>query len=171
MTCRRGLVQVYTGDGQGVTLSAAGQALRSVGQGFRVCVIQFVQGCTESRGLKTALGNQPNITIRQFGRRSALPPEAVEVGDQERAQKALSAAGAAAASGEYDLVILDQAILALHWKLIELSDLLSVLRLKHKSVELILTGCCAPAELIAVADLVTEMVQTKGSPQWGAAVC
>ncbi|HEM61598.1 MAG TPA: cob(I)yrinic acid a,c-diamide adenosyltransferase [Chloroflexi bacterium] len=171
MTPREGLVQVYTGDGQGVTLSAAGQALRSVGQGFRVCVIQFIQGCTESRGLNTALADQPNITVRRFGRSTGLAPEAVEAGDLKGAQAALAAAGAAVATDEYDLVILDQAILALHWKLIELPDLLSLLRRKHKSVELILTGCCAPPELIAVADLVTEMVQSKGSPQWGAAVC
>lgn len=171
MTRRRGLVQVYTGDGQGVTLSAAGQALRSVGHGFRVCVIQFIEGCSESRALKIALANQPSITIQQFGGSIGLAPESVEAGDVKRAQEALDAAGAAAAAGEYDLVILDQAILALHWKLIGLPDLLSVLRRKHSSVELILTGCCARPELIAVADLVTEMVQTKGSPQWGAAVC
>jgi ATP:corrinoid adenosyltransferase len=67
MGLQRGLVQVYTGDGQGVTLSAAGQALRSVGQGFRVCVIQFIEGCSESRALRIALANQPNITIHQFG--------------------------------------------------------------------------------------------------------
>jgi cob(I)alamin adenosyltransferase len=171
MHLQRGLVQVYTGDGQGVTLSAAGQALRSVGQGLRVCVIQFIEGCSESRALKIALANQPNITIRQFGGSIRLAPESVQAGDVKRAQEALDAAGAAAAAGEYDLVILDQAILALHWKLIGLPDLLSVLERKHSSVELILTGCCAPPGLIAVADLVTEMVQTRGSPQWDGAVC
>jgi cob(I)alamin adenosyltransferase len=161
---RVGLVQVYTGDGQGVTLSAAGQALRSVGQGFRVCVIQFLKGCSESRGLKTALANQPGITIQQFGRSTAFVPEALEAGDLKRAQEALDAASEPATSGDYDLVILDQVILALHWKLIGLPDLLSVLRRKHRSVELILTGCCAPPELIAAADLVTDMHQVKGSP-------
>ncbi len=171
MTHRDGLVQVYTGDGQGVTLSAAGQALRSVGQGFRVCVIQFVKGCTESRGLKTALANQPSITIKQFGRHTALPPEALEPGDMKLAEEALDAAGEAATSGDYDLVILDQVILALEWRLIGLHDVLSLLRHKHRNVELILTGCCAPPELIAAADLVTEMRQSKGSPRWGAAVC
>lgn len=98
MTFRKGLVQVYTGNGEGVTLSAAGQALRAVGQGFRVCVIQFVKGCGESRGLKGALANQPNICIRQFGRSTASVPEAVTAGDLKQAQEALDAAGAAAAS-------------------------------------------------------------------------
>jgi cob(I)alamin adenosyltransferase len=171
MTHRDGLVQVYTGDGEGVTLSAAGQALRSVGQGFRVCVIQFVEGCSESRGLSTALANQPSITIKQFGRKTALPPEALEPGDMKLAQDALDAAGEAATSGDYDLVILDQAILASEWGLIGLHDLLWLVRHKHRSTELILTGCCAPPELIAAADLVTEMRQSKGSPRWGAAVC
>ena len=171
MTMRHGLVQVYTGDGQGVTLSAAGQALRSIGQGFRVCVIQFIKGCGESRDLKAALANQPSVTIQQFGRSTALAPESLEAEDLARAQEALDAASAAAASGEYDLVILDQVILALHWKLIGLKDLLSVLLHRHRSVELILTGRCAPPELIAAADLVTEMQQIKGSPRQGAAVC
>jgi cob(I)alamin adenosyltransferase len=171
MSFEPGLIQVYTGDGQGVTLSAAGQALRSVGHGFKVCVIQFIKGCSESRALKTALANQPNITIQQFGRSTGLAPESVEAGDVTRAQEALAAARAAATAGECDLVILDQAILALHWKLIGLPELLSVLRRKHRSVELILTGCCAPPELIAVADLVTEMVQSKGSPPRAAGVC
>ena len=171
MTIRHGLVQVYTGDGQGVAFSAAGQALRSIGQGFRVCVIQFVKGCGESRGLKAALLNQPSITIQQFGRSTALAPESVEAKDLEQAQEALDAASAAAASGQYDLVILDQVILALHWELIGLKDMLSVLLHRRRNVELILTGCCAPPELIAAADLVTEMLQIKGSPRDGAAVC
>jgi cob(I)alamin adenosyltransferase len=171
MTIRHGLVQVYTGEGQGATLSAAGQALRSIGQGFRVCVIQFIKGCEESLGLKEALANQPNVTIQQFGRSTALAPESMEARDLESAQEALVAARAAAASGEYDLVILDQAILALYWDLIDLEDLLSVLLHRHRGVELILTGRCAPPELIAAADLVTEMQQIKGSPWQGAAVC
>lgn len=165
MTGRVGLVQVYTGEAQEATLSAAGQALRSVGQGFRVCVIQFVSGCAESRGLKTALANLPSITIQQFGRNTALTADTVEAGDLKRAQQALAAAGAAAAGGRYDLVILDQVILALHWKLIGLADVLSVLRHKRRDVELILTGRCAPPELIAAADLVTEMWQSKVSPR------
>jgi cob(I)alamin adenosyltransferase len=168
---QKGLVQVYTGDGEGVTLSAAGQALRSVGQGFKVCVIQFLKGCEESRDLKAALANQPTITIRQFGRSAASLPAALEAGDLERAQEALTAAGAAAASGDYDLVILDQVILALHWRLLGLHDLLSVVRRKRRNVELILTGCCAPPELTAAADLVTEMQQVKGSPREGTTVC
>jgi cob(I)alamin adenosyltransferase len=170
MTRREGLVQVYTGDGQGVTLAAAGQALRSAGQGFRVCVIQFVKGCNESRSLNTALADQPSITIRQFGRSTALAPEAVEPEDLKGAKDALAAAEAAAGS-EYDLVILDQAVLAVHWKLMELADLLSVVHHRRRNVELILTGCCAPPALIEAADLVTEMRQSKGSPQQGAAVC
>ncbi len=166
-----GLVQVYTGDGEGVTLSAAGQALRSVGQGFRVCVIQFLKGCSESRGLRTALDNQPSIHIKQFGRDTALPPEALEPGEMKLAEEALDAAGEAATTGDYDLVILDQVILALEWRMIGLDDLLSLLRHKHKNVELILTGCCAPPELIAAADLVTDMRQSKGSPRRGTEVC
>jgi cob(I)alamin adenosyltransferase len=171
MSIRDGLVQVYTGDGEGVTLSAAGQALRCIGQGFSVCVIQFVQGCRESRGLRAALEDQPGVSIQQFGRSSALAPESVDAQDLKRAREALHAASAAAASGEYDLVILDQAVLALYWKLIELKDLLSVLLHRHRNVELILTGCCAPPELIAEADLVTEMQQIKGTSREGAAVC
>jgi cob(I)alamin adenosyltransferase len=171
MTGREGLVHVYTGDGEGVTLSAAGQALRSVGHGFTVCVIQFFRGCNESRGLRTALANQPSITIKQFGRHGALPREGPEPEDVKLAEEALDAAAEAAASGDYDLVILDQVMLALDSGLIGLHDLLWLVRHRHRSAELILTGCCAPPELIAAADLVTEMRQSKGSPRWGSAVC
>jgi cob(I)alamin adenosyltransferase len=109
--------------------------------------------------------------VQQFGRSTALAPDCVDARDVERAKEALDAANAVAASGEYDLVILDQVILALHWNLIELRDLLALLVHRHRNVELILTGRCAPAELIAAADLVTEMQQVKGSPREGAAVC
>ncbi|HUS69932.1 MAG TPA: cob(I)yrinic acid a,c-diamide adenosyltransferase [Anaerolineae bacterium] len=171
MTYRKGLLQVYTGNGEGMAMAAAGQALRAAGQGFRVRVIEFLQGNSERSALRTALVGQGGITINELGQHTASITEAPELADSGLAQQALDAAEAATASGEYDLVILDQVNLALEWKLIELHDLLSILRHKHEKVEVILTGSCAHPEVIALADLVTEMRQVKGSARTGTVPC
>ena len=65
------------------------------------------------------------------------------------------------ASGEYDLIILDEINIALYFKLFEVSDIVSALKNKAENTEVVLTGRYAPQELIEMADLVTEMVEIK----------
>jgi cob(I)alamin adenosyltransferase len=135
MTCRKGLLQVHKGNGEGIAMAAAGQALRAAGHGFRVRVIEFLQGNSERSALRTALVSQGGITINEFGKHTASITEAAELVDSGLAQQALDAAEAAVASGQHDPVILDQMNLALEWKPIEFHDLPSILRHKHEEVE------------------------------------
>jgi len=153
---RQGLIQVYTGDGKGKTTCALGLAFRAVGQGFRVYMVQFLK--TDDTGeAQAARRLAPDFTIESFGHpgfpRLADPePETLEV-----ARQAFGRARQVILAGDYDLVILDEVNLALAYNLVPLSEMLEVLRRRPSHVEVVLTGRGAPQELVALADLVTEM--------------
>jgi len=157
---KRGLVQVYTGEGKGKTTAALGLAMRAAGHGLRVYIIQFMKGWPDYGELKT-VGGHPQITLRQFGRPEFVDPGKPEPVDREMAQEALREARRVLTSGSYDLVILDEVNVALKYGLIELKDVLALVEERPKEVELVLTGRYAPPEVIERADLVTEMREVK----------
>ena len=156
----KGLIQVYTGHGKGKTTAALGQAMRAAGQGLRVYIIQFMKGWPHYGELES-VRQHPNITIRQFGRPDYVSKESPEPVDIRMAEEALEHGREIVVSGDYDLVILDEINVALEWHLIRLEDVLSLLDQKPEKVELILTGRYAHPEVIARADLVTEMREIK----------
>ncbi|MFQ6001358.1 MAG: cob(I)yrinic acid a,c-diamide adenosyltransferase, partial [Anaerolineae bacterium] len=117
MGLKRGLVQVYTGEGKGKTTAALGLAMRAAGHGLRVYIIQFMKGWPNYGELKT-VGGHPRITLRQFGRPEFVDPEKPEPVDREMAQEALREARQVLTSGSYDLVILDEVNVALKYGLI-----------------------------------------------------
>lgn len=160
MGLKRGLVQVYTGDGKGKTTAALGLAMRAAGHGLRVYIIQFMKGWPNYGELKT-VGGHPQITLRQFGRSEFVDPKKPEPADVEMAQEALREARQVLTSGSYDLVILDEVNVALKYGLIELKEVLALIEEKPQDIELILTGRYAPPEVIERADLVTEMREVK----------
>ncbi len=160
MGSRKGLIQVFTGDGKGKTTAALGQAMRAAGHGFKVYIVQFMKGWPYYGELKT-VGQHPNITIKQFGRPNFVDRDNPDSVDIQMAREALDHSREVVMSGEYDLVILDEVNVALEWKLIELQDLLSLMEEKPEHVELILTGRYAHPEVIAKADQVTEMREIK----------
>lgn len=155
----RGLIQVYTGDGKGKTSSAFGLALRAIGRGLRVCVIQFIKGGFDYGELYSS-AYLPNLRLEAYGRgRFVSNPPSEE--DYAEAEKALKEAREAVMSGEYDVVILDEINTALNLKLIKLEEVMKLLAEKPENVEVVLTGRNAPKELIEAADLVTEMREVK----------
>jgi len=157
---RKGLVQVYTGDGKGKTTAALGLALRASGQGLRVYIIQFMKGWPfygELEGVK----HLPGVTLRQFGRPDFVNKDNPDPEDVRQAQEALDHAQQVLTEGQNDLVILDEVNVAVDFGLIKLADLMELLNRRPPHVELVLTGRYAPRELIARADLVTEMLQIK----------
>ena len=166
MDVDKGLIQVYTGSGKGKTTAAMGLAMRAAGQGLRVYIVQFMKGWPYYGELST-VGRHPNITLKQFGRPDFVDKEHPEPVDVRMAQDALEHGREIVMSGEYDLVILDEVNVALEWKLIELQDLLSLLEEKPEGVELVLTGRYAHPEVIARADVVTEMKEIKHPYQRG----
>ncbi len=162
MTVERGYVQVYTGNGKGKTTAAFGLAMRARGAGYRVLIIQFLKGMEYSEhGSLKKLG----IDYELYGTKEFVVGEPSEE-IKELCKKGLERAKKAFDEG-YDLVILDEANVAVHLKAMELEDLLDVVRSKPESVELVITGRYAPKELVEIADLVTEMREIKHYYQKG----
>ena len=151
----QGFVQVYTGDGKGKTTAALGLALRAAGAGLRVYFGQFIKNADYSE-IKALARFADCITVRQFGRGCFLLTEPAPE-DRAAARRALDAIGEALTSGDYDLVIADEANVAVALGLIEPNDLVSLIDLRPEQVELVLTGRGAPDAVLARADLVTEM--------------
>ena len=157
---KKGLVQVYTGDGKGKTSAAFGLALRAIGRGFKVYVIQFIKGGFDYGELHI-VDKLPNIKLAAFGRGKFITDVSPSGEDAKLAQEALKLATKVVSEGEYDIVILDEVNVALNMKLIKVGDVLKLIKTKPKHVELILTGRNAPTRLVEEADLVTEMKEIK----------
>ena len=157
----KGLVQVYTGNGKGKTTDSLGLALRAAGHGLKTFVIQFMKGNIQYGELESAKKLSPHLTIRQMGRETFVSKTNPDPMDIEWAQKGFALAKEVIASGDYDIVILDEINVAVDYGLIPLSDLLQLIDSKPATVELILTGRNAKPEIIEKADLVTEMVERK----------
>ena len=168
MAARKGLTIVYTGDGKGKTSAALGAAMRALGHGWRVLIIQFFKGDwpVVYGELELAKKLYPQFEVLQLGRGFVKI-----MGDKKPFEEHVEAAKAALnltrermLSGQYDLIILDEVIYALGYldfKLIELQDVLQIIREKPLQTHLILTGRNAPLEIIEAADLVTEMREIK----------
>ncbi len=156
---RNGYVQVYTGNGKGKTTASLGVALRSAGAGHQVFIGQFTKGkhCSEHEALQRF---DDLITVKQYGEPGFIRGKA-SAQDIELAQKAMAELKTIVSEGHYDLVILEEANIATHYKLIDVAELLDLIQNKPKHVELIFTGRYAAPELIEAADLVTEMREIK----------
>ena len=156
----KGLVQVFTGNGKGKTTAALGTILRAAGHGLRVFIVFFMKG-NYDYGEFSTLYKLPNVEMASFGSRHLIDPTNIKPEEIEQARLALAAAHKAVFSGNYDLVVLDEVNVAVGFKLIELDEVLKLVRDKPPDVELILTGRYADNRLIELADLVTEMVKVK----------
>ena len=151
----QGFVQVYTGDGKGKTTAALGLALRAVGAGLKVYIGQFIKNAAYSE-IAALQRFADSITIEQFGRGCFILTEPDQA-DRDAARQALAAIGEILASGAYDLVIADEANVAVALGLIGEDDLLALIDRRPPQVELVLTGRGAPPLVMDRADLVTEM--------------
>ena len=157
---KQGLVQVYTGDGKGKTSAAFGLALRAIGRGFKVYVIQFIKGGFDY-GELYAVKHLPNLELKAFGQGKFVtqtPPSEKDVG---LAKEAFTLAKQIVKSGEYDVVVLDEINVAVHLGLLDVKEVVNLVKNKPAYVELVLTGRYAPKEIIENADLVTEMKEIK----------
>ncbi len=154
------LVEVFTGDGRGKTSAALGIVLRALGHGLRVHVVFFMKG-EYPYGEQKTLAELRGVSFSRFGSLDFVDPERIEEKDRTEARKGLEDARRAVMSGDYDLVILDEVNLACAWGMVELEAVAALIQEKPEKVELILTGRRAPARLIALADVVTEMKEVK----------
>ena len=163
----RGMIQVYTGTGKGKTTAALGLAMRALGHGLKVYIIQFMKGNIRYGELETARQLSPNIVIKQMGRETFVDRDNPDKIDIELAQRAFQLAKEIVSEGAHDIVVLDEINVAVDYGLIPLHAVLELLDSKPHHVELILTGRYARQEVIERADLVTEMREVKHYYQEG----
>lgn len=152
------MIQVYTGNGKGKTTAALGLALRALGAGKKVLLCQFLKSGNycELVSLKKFKG----VKIEQYGRAYFLR-RAPQKKDIESARKGLESAKKAINSQGYALVVLDEINVALRLGLLNLPEVLDVVRCAPKEIELVLTGRSAHPAIIKIADLVSQINEKK----------
>jgi len=155
----KGYIQVYTGNGKGKTTAAFGLALRAAGAGLRVFIAQFVKGMKYSE-LVSIGWLLDRITLHQYGRNCFIRNNPTAE-DMALARNGLNETKAAMLSGDWDIVILDEANIATHFRLFPVEDLLTMMASKPEAVELVITGRYADPKVLERADLVTEMQDIK----------
>lgn len=158
------MLYIFTGDGKGKTTAALGSALRAVGEGKRVLMVQFIKGPWKSGEDESQKLLAPQFKLVKMGKGfvgilgDALPREEHE----QAADTALAYAAKEMESGAWDIIILDEINNALQLKLIAQEKVTAFVKEYPGKVEhLILTGRDAPQELMDMADLVTEMQDIK----------
>ncbi len=168
-----GLVLVYTGNGKGKTSAAFGNVFRALGHGWKVLVIQFFKGDWPIVfGELESAKIHKNLEILQLGEGfvGIMGDKKPRREHEEAAHKAILLAKEKIFSGVYDLVVLDEINCALGYleiHLVDLKNVLEIIKEKPKKTSLILTGRGAPKEIIELADLVTEMKEIKHPFQKG----
>jgi cob(I)alamin adenosyltransferase len=155
----KGYMQIYTGNGKGKTTAALGLALRAVGAGKNVFFAQFIKGKPYSE-MEAVEKFIPDITIKQYGLGCFIIEKPTEA-DIQAAQTGLAEVTGILKSGDYDVVVLDEATIALYYQLFSIDEFLDVLKNKNPKTEVVITGRYAPPELIELADLVTDMKEVK----------
>ena len=177
---KKGYVQVYTGNGKGKTTAALGITMRASGAGKKIAFIQFMKalGYSEQKVLPTL----PGVTWKTLGKPFFIA-KAGSISEEDLAQygdacvvfeegnppeeyvkmisDGFAETRAMVTSGNYDMVVLDEINCAMYFGLIGVEEVLDLIRTKPEHTELILTGRCAPDEIIDAADLVTEMREIK----------
>lgn len=165
---RQGLVAVNTGDGKGKTTAALGTVMRAVGYGWKVLIVQFIKG-TWQYGEMVGLLHLPGVRLERMGAGfykimgDKLPEEV----HRQAAAEAITLARREMASGEWDMVVLDEVNVAMQTGLVAVADVLALIDDKPDWLHLFLTGRGAPPEIIERADLVTEMREIKHPYQKG----
>ncbi len=165
-----GLTIIHTGDGKGKSTAAFGLALRAYGAGLNVLILQFIKGRQISGELKafellTKIPAENKIAVRQCGLGFIDKNKIAE--HIAAAESALEVARAEILSGKWNLIILDEIIYSVKFKLIDVEKVLELIKIRPPELHLVLTGRNAPQSLIDAADLVTEMTLIKHPFQRG----
>jgi cob(I)alamin adenosyltransferase len=157
-----GLVHVYTGDGKGKTTAAMGLALRALGNGNTVHVIQFMKAESRLSGELESISKLDGAGFSRFGgnllRKKHAPVDEIKA----EIQKGLREAQVAIAGKKFNMLILDEVNVAISSGLADSGDILKIIEMcRAGSIELVLTGRNAPSEIIKAADYVTSMQPLK----------
>ncbi|WP_200763741.1 cob(I)yrinic acid a,c-diamide adenosyltransferase [Nitrosophilus alvini] len=153
------MLQIYTGDGKGKTTAAVGLAVRALGNGLKVCFIQFMKGrptgeIVSLKLLDDALGGGKIKILRNWDESFVKGEPTLK---QKRMAKELFETAKEEIKGEYDLIVFDEVIVAMDFLLLDEEEVLEEVKKSSEKKEIILTGRGASPKLIEAADLVTEM--------------
>ncbi len=162
---KKGYIQVYTGNGKGKTTASLGLCLRAAGAGLKVYIAQFIKHGDYSE-IKALERFSDLITVKQYGLGRFIKGKPTQA-DVETAQDGLKEARKALASGDYDVVVLEEGNVAVTCELFTVDDLLDAAAQRPDTTELIITGRGANDKIIEAADLVTEMKEIKHYYQKG----
>ena len=157
---KKGLLMVFTGNGKGKTTSALGLAMRSAGNGFKVCFIQFIKGNWKYGEMEAVKRFDDLIDFHVMGRGFTWKSENIEE-DKAAARDAWEFAKKVMVSERYHLVVLDEFTYLLKYEMIDRQEALETLKGKPVDLHVAITGREAAEELMDIADLVTEMREIK----------
>jgi cob(I)alamin adenosyltransferase len=155
----RGLLVVYTGKGKGKTTAALGIVFRALGRGLKVAVVQFIKGKWKT-GERTFAEKLPELTFLVMGLGFTWESDDISR-DKEAARSAWQKAAEIIAAGQHTIVVLDELTYVISYDFVSLEEILAVLGARPSHVHVVITGRNAPDELVAMADLVTEMKSIK----------
>jgi cob(I)alamin adenosyltransferase len=168
LEARRGLILINTGPGKGKTTAAMGTALRAVGNGMRVLMLQFLKGSWHYGELDAVEAFGGRWVMKQMGRGFVkIGGAETDPEDIRMVEEAWDEARTAILSGEWDMVVLDEINYAIGYKMLDPEKVAATLREKPEMVHVILTGRNAHPVLVELADTVTEMREVKHAYQKG----
>ncbi|SNS76698.1 cob(I)yrinic acid a,c-diamide adenosyltransferase [Anaerovirgula multivorans] len=159
----KGLIHVYTGNGKGKTTAALGQGVRTAGAGFKVLMVQFLKG-DDTGELYSIEKLAPDFQLIRF---AAMNKFYFQLNDEEKlqvqrsAREGLEVVKKHLKEENYNLIIMDEIMAVLYNKIVDLAEVLTILKNKPDHIEMVLTGRNAPEALIDIADYVTEMGMVK----------
>ena len=159
----KGLVVVYTGRGKGKTTAALGIALRAVGHNKKICMIQFIKGTWHYGETNSSKRLEPEFEVVVVGKGFVgIIDDKYTIQEHEKiAKEAIRISREKILSKKYDIVILDEINYAINLGLVELEEVIDLIKLKPPNLDLVLTGNHVKEEIVNLADLVTEMKEIK----------
>ena len=164
----RGLLIVHTGNGKGKTTCALGLMMRAAGQGLRCCMIQFMKSRTDRYGEHLS-AEKLGIEVHTMGDGFTWDTKNPEQ-DRQTARATWNLCAEKLRSGDYDMLVFDELVYVLSYDMLPVAEVLEEIHAARElkpSVHIVVTGRDAPKELIAAADLVTEMTEVKHPFQAG----
>ena len=159
----KGLVIVYTGNGKGKTTAALGMALRAIGYDHKVCMLQFIKGSWHYGEMDSSKKLEPNFELIAVGKGfvGILDDNSPREEHEKYAAEAVRICREKINSGKYNVVILDEVNYAINLGLIDVQEIIKIIKEKPSNLDLVLTGRDVKDEIVELADLVTEMKEIK----------
>ena len=159
----KGLVIVYTGNGKGKTTAALGLAMRAIGYEHKVCMLQFIKGSWHYGEMDSSKKLEPNFELIAVGKGfvGILDDNSSREEHEKYAAEALRICREKINSGNYNVIILDEVNYAINLGLIDVQEIIKLIKEKPSNLDLVLTGRDVKEEIVELADLVTEMKEIK----------